>query len=103
MGLPHFHFNKTNTLVFLVLVFLLFYPQPLEISGVTVVNDFIKSRVLSLGILFLILRGIIDAYYSPRLAIIFLVTLILAPTLNFGYLVLITLITLIVMKLLKKI
>jgi hypothetical protein len=70
--------------------------------GIPVVNAFIKTRVLSLGILFLVLRGIIDDYYSPRLAILFLISLILAPTFTFGQLVLIVLTGLLLFRLLKK-
>lgn len=102
---PHLkiHFNKIQILALVLLSFLLFYPGDLEIKGLILTNDFIKERVLSLGILFLILRGIIDDYYSPVLSAIFLFILILAPTFNFGQLVIITLTVLLVLKLLRKI
>lgn len=104
-GIPHLkiHFNKFQILVLILLSFLLFYPGDLEIKGLVITGDFIKERVLSLGILFLILRGIIDDYFSPKLAIIFLFILILAPTFNFGQLVVVTLTALLVLKLLRKI
>ncbi|MBI3955041.1 hypothetical protein HY338_01245, partial [Candidatus Gottesmanbacteria bacterium] len=93
LAIPHLkiHFSKIQILALILLLFLLFYPSELEIKGLILTNDFIKERVLSLGILFLILRGIIDDYYSPKLAIIFLFILILAPTFNFGQLVVVTL------------
>lgn len=105
IAFPHLkiHFNKIQILALVLLSFLLFYPGELEIKGLILTNDFIKERILSLGILFLILRGIIDDYYSPNLAIIFLFILILAPTFNFGQLIVVTLTSLLVFKLLRKI
>lgn len=103
MGFPHFHFNKTTVFVFFLLIFLLFYPYPLEIMGIPIVNEFIRKRVLSLAILFLILRGMVDSYYSPQLSILFLIMLLFSPTLTFGQLILATLLGLIILKVLKKI
>ncbi len=98
-----FHFNKTTVFALLILIFLLLYPDNIEIMGVAIVNEFIRKRVLSLAILFLTLRGIVDSYYSPRLAILFLIMLLFSPTLTFGQLTLATLMGLIILKVLKKI
>lgn len=97
------HFSKTNLAVLAVLLFLLLYPYELTLGGVPLVNTFIKTRVVSLSILFLVLRGMIHDYYSPRLTILYLMALILAPTLTFGYLVLFILGGLILFKLAKLI
>jgi len=95
--------TKTNLVILAVLLFLLLYPNDLKIGTMPIVNEFIKNRVLSLAIVFLVLRCIVHDYYSPRLAILFLIMLVLAPSLTFGYLVLITLGGLLLLKLLKKI
>ena len=96
-----FHFNKTTVFALLILIFLLLYPDNIEIMGVAIVNEFIRKRVLSLAILFLTLRGIVDSYYSPRLAILFLIMLLFSPTLTFGQLTLATLMGLIILKVLR--
>jgi len=97
------NYNKKTLLALVVLCFLLFYPNTLLINGFPIIDIFIKKRVVSVGILFLVLRGIIHDYYTPVWAIIFLIALILSPSLPFALIVFLTLATLIILRSLKKI
>src|SRR3989344_1216290 len=97
----NFYFNRLQILILILVVLIFFYPNTIEIMGIPLLNEFIRQRVLSLGILFLILRGLVDAYYSPNLAILFLVMLILSPTLTFGQLTIATLFSLVIFRVLK--
>lgn len=86
-----------------LLVLLLLYPYRITINGANIVDPYIKKRLASVGILFLVLRGFIHDYYLSLWAILFLCALILSSTLPFGLIVLLTLGGLIILKSLKKI
>jgi hypothetical protein len=72
-------------------------------AGVVIINDFVKTRVISVGILFLVLKGIIHEYYSQKLGILFLLALILSPTLTFAQLVIVILAGLLIFKVFRRI
>ena len=96
-------YNWKTVLGIAILSFLLLYPYPLTLFGISLVNPFIKERFVAVGLLFLVLRGLIHDYYASVFSIFFLVVVILSPVLTFGQIVFITLLGLVVLKLLKKI
>ena len=97
------NYNKKTLLALIVLCFLLFYPTPIAINGISIIDPFIRRRVASVGILFLVLRGFVHDYYTSSWALVFLGALILSSTLPFGFIVFLTLAAFIILKFLKKI
>ena len=85
-----------------ILGVLLFFPPQLEIAGVNLINIFVKERLFAVGILFVVLRSIIDGYYATNLALLFLVMLFLSATLSFAHLVVLILVSIAFLKSLKQ-
>jgi len=96
-------YNKKTLLALVVLCFLLFYPTPIAIGGISIIDPFIRRRVASVGILFLVLRGFVHDYYTSSWAIVFLIALILSTSLPFGLVVFLTLAAFIILRFLKRI
>lgn len=97
------NYNKYALLALVLLLFLIFYPYPVTIGGVNIVDPFMKKRFAAVGILFLVLRGFVHDYYLSMWAIIFLIALILSTTIPYGLLVFLTLALFIILRSMKRI
>ena len=97
------NYNKKALIPIIVLLFLLFYPYPIVIFGIPIVDVFIKKRLVAVGLLFLILRGMVHDYYLSSWVVLFLLALVVSSSLPFGMIVFLTLGAFIILKALKKI
>jgi len=94
---------STITLIALALcIVILLYPYQLVVYGFPLVTWYVKQRVVAIAILYIILSGIMNWKGSSWLPILFLISLILASSFQFAYIIFFTLAALLILKSLRK-
>jgi hypothetical protein len=98
----HNRYSTITLIALLLCVVVLLYPYQLVVYGIPLVTWYVKQRIVAIAILYLILAGIMDWRGSSWLPILFLVSLILASSFQFAYIIFFTLAALLILKSLRK-
>lgn len=98
----HNRYSTITLIALLLCIVIWLYPYQLVVYGIPLVTWYVKQRIVAIAILYLILAGIMDWRGSSWLPILFLISLILASTFQFAYIIFFTLAALLILKSLRK-
>ncbi|MEI6327250.1 MAG: hypothetical protein WCO78_03985 [Candidatus Roizmanbacteria bacterium] len=98
----HNRYSTITLIALLLCVVVLLYPYQVVVYGIPLVTWYVKQRIVAVAILYLILAGIMDWRASSWLPILFLVSLVLASSFQFAYIIFFTLAAMLVLKSLRK-
>lgn len=97
------YYNKEWIILALIYAALLWYPYPIIVSGHFLLNPYIKTRLLAVALFFLVIRGFIREDQRSLVLFMFIGAIILASTLSFAAIVLITAAFLLALRVAKRI